>query len=485
MIVTLFIVRSRAFQRGVALGLLFSSLLIYAQETIDYEIGPTPAVESSEQGSVTEMPIDLAAALRLADEQNLDIALYYEDVEQASMDLSSARYLALPTIRAGGSYNRHSGPLQETSGQVIDVNRDSRYLGLGSGAVGAGNPQLAGIALEVDIADAVFEPLVAKQQLSAARAASVVNRHNVLLQVASAYYRLVQKHAELSIANQSLRRAEDLARLTGDFAEIGQGLVADAELASLQQKINEQRVAMASEMANSAAVELAWLLHLSNDVHLVPADESMPVLSLFEGDETVDELITAAISNRPDVGQQNALIEAAEEEVNAAKYGPLIPRVSASYSVGNFGGSSGSGIDDVASREDFLLMLYWQLDNLGLSDRNEYKRNRSSLKQAEIQKDKVLDQINSEIRNIFMRVKTNRQLLSLSEAAVMHARGAYELNRQRIYDNAGLPLEALAAMQALAEAERTHIEAIVNLNISQIQLHTALGNPVSGPAQQP
>ncbi len=453
------------FRSGVVLGLLISSISVCAQETVDSE---------------AVMPIDLEAALRLADDQNLDIALFYEHVEQASMDLSSAKYLALPTIRAGGSYNRHSGPLQETSGQVIDVDRDSRYLGLGSGAVGAGNPQVAGISIEVDIADALFEPLVAKQQLSATRAASTVNRHNVLLQVASAYYRLVQRHAELVIANQSLQRAEELARITGDFAEIGEGLLADAELAALQQKIYEQREATAAQMTSVAAIELARLLHLSSDVHLVPADESMPVLGLFLGDENIGELISAAISNRPDVSQYTALVDAAQDEVNAAKYGPLIPRLSASYSVGNFGGSTGSGIEDVASREDFLLMLYWQLNNLGLTDRNDYRRNQSSLRQAEIQRDKVLDQINSEIQNIFNRVRTNHQLLTLSEAAVVHARGAYELNRQRIYDNAGLPLEALAAMQALAEAEQTYIEAVMNLNISQIQLHTALGNPVSG-----
>ena len=134
-----------------------------------------------------------------------------------------------------------------------------------------------------------------------------------------------------------------------------------------------------------------------------------------------------------------ALLRAAEGQVNAAKFGPLIPKVSASYSTGNFGGSAGSGIDDLTGREDFQLMLYWQLDNLGLTDRNDYKRNQSSLRRAEIQRDKVLDQINSEIQNIFTRVRTNHTLLSLSEAAVVHARGAYELNRQRIYDNAGFP----------------------------------------------
>jgi hypothetical protein len=61
---------------------------------------------------------------------------------------------------------------------------------------------------------------------------------------------------------------------------------------------------------------------------------------------------------------------------------------------------------------------------------------------------------------------------------VQHAADAYERNRERIYDQQGLPLEAQAAMQALATAELARIDAIVGYDLAQIRLHTALGNPL-------
>jgi outer membrane protein TolC len=60
----------------------------------------------------------------------------------------------------------------------------------------------------------------------------------------------------------------------------------------------------------------------------------------------------------------------------------------------------------------------------------------------------------------------------------MRATDAYELHRDRIYDQQGLPLEALSAMQALANAELARIDAVVSYDLAQIRLHTALGNPL-------
>ncbi|HEU4619600.1 MAG TPA: TolC family protein, partial [Gammaproteobacteria bacterium] len=80
-------------------------------------------------GAATEgnaLRIDLGTALRLADERNLDIAIYLARVTEASARLARARSLGIPTLRVGAGYNRHRGNIQETSGQVIDADRVSR-----------------------------------------------------------------------------------------------------------------------------------------------------------------------------------------------------------------------------------------------------------------------------------------------------------------------------------------------------------------------
>ena len=68
--------------------------------------------------------------------------------------------------------------------------------------------------------------------------------------------------------------------------------------------------------------------------------------------------------------------------------------------------------------------------------------------------------------------------LPLADARSQHATQAYELQRERIYDQQGLPLEAQQAMQALATAELARIEVAVGYDLAQIRLHTALGNPL-------
>ena len=84
----------------------------------------------------------------------------------------------------------------------------------------------------------------------------------------------------------------------------------------------------------------------------------------------------------------------------------------------------------------------------------------------------------AEVREAYASTQSRRGQLPLADAAVEHASQAYELNRERIYDKQGLPLEALAAMQVLATAELARIDALVGYDLAQIRLHTALGNPL-------
>ena len=130
--------------------------------------------------------LDLPAALRLADERNLDVAIYLERVAEANAKLAQARTLAVPTLRVGGSANRHDGTLQETSGNVVDADRSARFTGLGAGAAGAGELAAPGVSIGVDVADAIFQPLVARQNRAAVAASAVANRHAVLVDVAAA-----------------------------------------------------------------------------------------------------------------------------------------------------------------------------------------------------------------------------------------------------------------------------------------------------------
>ena len=441
--------------------------------------GSAGAQEPATTGAAELLRIDLATALRLADERNLDVAIFMERVAEANAKLAQARTLAVPTIRLGGSYNRHTGNLQETGGQVVDADRAARFQGLGAGAVGAGDLQAAGLGVSVDIADAIFQPLVARQNRAAAEAAATANQHRVLVEVAAAHLRLVQARSDYEIVGDALERAEDLATLTRDYAAAGEGLLADAEMAAVQPLFWQQRRLAAEERATIAAADLAQLLHLEGDVTLAAIETEIPVLDIYSGTEPVETLVARALGARPEREQLDALLAAAEEDFNSQRLGPLIPSVALNYSTGQFGGNPGSSVDDLGKRDDFTLLLYWQFDNFGFGSHARTDEKRARLRQIGLERDKLAAAITAEVRAGVARVSSLRGQVGIAQLTIEQARQAYTLHRDRIYDRQGLPLEALQAMQTLATAELARNDALGAYSLAQLRLHTALGNPVT------
>jgi outer membrane protein TolC len=424
-----------------------------------------PCVASGQQTPQEALPVDLPTALRLADERNLDIAIYLERIEAASARVAESRTLAAPTIRAGSTYDRHTGNIQETSGNVLDVDRVSQFTGLDLG-------------VGFSIADAVYAPLVARQNRDAVTAAATANRHVVLLDVATTYIGLLRAREETAIVESALARANDLARLTADYAEAGQGLLADAEMAAVQPLVWEQRRLVSAEREIAAAVELVRLLHLESGVTIEPIETAIPLLEIFTGDEDVEALVASALANRPESEQFDVLVAAAEDELNAQRYRLFIPSVALGYSVGEFGGAPGSSIRNTDDRDDLMLSLYFEIDGLGFGQRARADERRSELRRMNLEREKLHDGIAADVREAHARVRSFSRQREFTAAAVERAAQAYRLNRERIFDLQGLPLETLQAMQTLATAELAELDTRAGHAIAQVRLQTMVGRPI-------
>jgi len=440
---------------------LVSTLLATTAATVACE-WPLAAQQAS-----SALEIDLPTAVRLADERNLDLAIYLARVEAATARLTQARLLAVPSVRVGTTEGRHEGTIQDVAGNILDVDSASRFRGVTAG-------------VDIDIADAIFQPLVARQSRTAVVAEAAANRQQVLLQAAAAYIRLVQARTEANVVVRALERATDLATLTANYAESGEGLPSDAEMAAVQPALWEQRRAIAEERTITAEAELVRLLRLDAEVELAPVDTAPPALEIFSGTEDVAELIARAQDGRPETEQAAALLAAAEDDLTAERYGWFVPSLSFNLSSGEFGGGTGSSIPGTDDRDDRSLTLYWRFEGLGFGQRARIDEKRAQLQELAFQRDKLRDAIAAEVRESHARVVSLRRQVELADVALGHAQRAYELNRTRIFDQQGLPLEALAAMQSLANAELGAVEARAGLSVAQIRLHTVLGSPLAG-----
>ena len=151
------------------------------------------------------LPIDLPTALALANANPLDIQIAGERLKAADAALARAKLLWLPNIDMGVDYFRHDGQIQDIVGNVFTTSRSSFLVGAGPTAV-------------FSTSDAYFGPLAARQLHSARQADAQATRNDTTLQVAETYFTVQQARGEVAAAIDTLRRAEELVRLTEKVA---------------------------------------------------------------------------------------------------------------------------------------------------------------------------------------------------------------------------------------------------------------------------
>src|SRR5216110_3316436 len=127
-------------------------------------------------------PIDLPTVLRLANAQNLDIQIARERLKEAKANHESAVELFLPWVAPGAVYRRHENRIQDVVGNILDADKQSYTVG---GAIMA----------QMDLGDAVYKSLAAKQLVSAADHALESQRQDSTLAAAQGYYDLSKAKA--------------------------------------------------------------------------------------------------------------------------------------------------------------------------------------------------------------------------------------------------------------------------------------------------
>lgn len=430
--------------------------------------------------------LNLPTALSMIGGQHPAVGFAQWRVQEAYAQLHRAQVLWLPSIQPGFSFHRHDGNFQASDGSILDVNRNSFQYGLGTGATGAGTTPIPGIVAQFHLADAIFQPEIAQKTAWARGHAAngVVNEQ--LLNVAVAYLELLDAEQDLIILKESRQRTGDLAKLTGDFAAAGQGLQADADRLQTELRLVENRLAAARERVEVASARLAQTLSIDAGQRIVPLDPTVVPIELVSLEMDKGVLISTGLSNRPELKEAQALVAAACEQYQRQKYAPFVPSVLLGLSTGGFGGGLGNSLNNVDSRYDFDALLSWEIRNLGFGEGAVRRESEALIQQAKYEKIRVLDQVAREVAEAHAQVLHRAERIAITQHAIQSAEDSYTRNLNRIRDGQGLPLEVLQSVQALEDARRAYLRAVVEYNEAQFRLQWALGWPlITVPTPQP
>ncbi len=420
-------------------------------------------------------PLDLSGVLGLADGQNPQVVLARERINEAYAQVDRADVLWLPSLRAGVNYNKHEGPIQDVAGNVFNTSRGALYGGLGAGAVGAGSPSVPGLVANFHLTDAIFQPKIARHQASSRQFAATSARNDVLCDSAIAYLELLRAEQRLAIACEAREKTNRIATLTGEFARVGQGATVDHDRSLAELAARDGDLSQAEELVQTTSAKLAFLIHADPSVTITTNEPVVIPLSFTSSESTAHELVAQGLSRRPELAEHRQLVGEACERLRREKFAPLIPSVLLGVSYGGFGGGLGSNITNTSDRFDGDAIAYWEVRNFGFGEQAVRNEAASRLRQAQWREVSVMDRIAQEVVEAHGQVQSRRQRIELAKHGIEAAQRSYDLNLQRIENAKGLPIEALQAVQALAQSRRDYLNAVIDHNVAQMRLCRATG----------
>jgi outer membrane protein TolC len=435
--------------------------------------GPAVAADGLPIREVTMVNILASVAGR-----NPEVGFANQRYAEAYARLVAARALWLPSINAGLGWNNHAGPLQASNGSVSEVSRSSLTTGLGVQTIGAGSPVVPGLFANFHSAEAIFRPRIANRAAAARDAAVRTTINDLLLDTALAYLELLRAHQSRAIAVDIREHAERLATATADFARTGAGNEADADRAATELSIRQNEVVQADEEILVASARVVELLNEDPRFVLAPLEPAIAPVELVPLDAPIQTLLPAGLERRPELAEARHLVGEAVQRIRMERLSPWLPNVLMGTSYAAFGGGEGSQIGNTAGRFDLDAITYWQVRGLGVGEYAARREAQAQHDQTRMQQIRVMNRVSREIVEAHAQVLARHRQIGIAEQAVRRATDSFERNWLRVRDLEGLPIETLQSIQALDQARREYLRALVDYNAAQFSLQRALGWPI-------
>ena len=407
-------------------------------------------------------PIDLATALRLAGANGVDVQIALERLQAAKANATIAVTQFLPWLSASANYRRHGGLIQDVVGNIVEADKAAYALG-------------GAINLQVDVGDAYFRTLAARQTSRAAEQGLEAQRQETLVRAAQAYFDLLVAQAVAAVAVQALEISQDYESQLHRAVDAGIALKGDELRVRVQTRRNQLSLQQATEQRRILAARLAEALRLDPAVELVAQDLELTPPTVVPATEAVEALVSEALEARPELKEARALVHVAEQTEKGAIYGPLIPMVGGQAFFGAVGGGKDNGPTTFGGSRDYVAAIGWRLGPGGLFDLGRIRSTRARREEAKWNVEKVKDSVARQVVEARTRLLSQQEQLETAKEALAAAEQGLELARGRKEFEVGVVLENILAEQDQTRARQDYARALGEYEKAQYGLSRALG----------
>jgi outer membrane protein TolC len=408
------------------------------------------------------LPLTLDTVLRLAQDQNGQVAIARARLEEAFAQRDVAAKAWLPDLWVGTSYYRHEGGIQ---------NEDGTFTHSSFGSLFAGTE----IRGRFDLREAVFQKVDAERKVWQQKGELSRLTSENLLEAANTYVDLLTARSGEALALGVRKILQDLLERTEKLAKADPAF--EVEVPRIRGELNGQdfTIRKLREGARAAAVKLLYLLGLDPSAELVLLDRQLVAFQLVDPYASLEQLVQEAVTKGPGVRELEGLLNLIHEAACKAQGpGKYLPTFDIRMGEGVFGAGAGSR-STWDNRFDVVLQARWNLTPL-FSAQERKRVAQAKMQQVHLSMDDLRRKLTMGVQEAYEATRGAQERMRHAERQVAQEKDAHDRSEFRLRNVKGTaPSEVLLGIRALGGARYRYLQAVQDQDKAQLRLMVLLG----------
>jgi outer membrane protein len=415
-------------------------------------------------GQTAAEPLSLQTAVELALAANLGIKRSQEEITATEALRNASRTVFLPSLDTSYTLlHRNEERLSRNpiTGRSTVALPQEQY----SWSTSVRQPIFTGFKL-------LNEYRLAELGLDRAEVEAHVTRQDVILDAKNAYFTVLKTLKLLDVAEQQVTSIAAQRDVADNFYKVGLSPLNDLLQAQVQLANAIQRRTVAVNDLEIARAQFNTVLRRPVNTPVALLDDVAHAAYRV----SLEECLEAAQKNRLEIRVANLDVDIAERQIKLTEkdYFPAVDVVGSYFRVGDdWQVDGGGGISDSAgwNVQATATWSLWEWGRTGYGRKEKLAR----LAQSRFRRSELLDTIQLQVKEAYLRTKEAEQNIATVEQAVAQARENLRITEEQYKEQVATQTDVLIAQTLLTQTETNFTNALFDFKIAKAFLLRAIG----------
>ena len=413
---------------------------------------------------------NLSQTIEAALKANLGLQRSKDEIDAATATRSARATEFFPTLNARYGYIKRDQPTTQflgfQDGRAVDtlINPEDEYNFVTSFS----QPIFTGFAL-------YNQYKIADLGLDIAEFTEKLTRQDVILDAKNAYFLILKAQKLMDVADETVKQIAAQKEVAENMYQVGMSPLNDLLQSQVQLANAKQALITAKNNLDLTKSQFNTLLRRQVNSPVSVVD----ILDFTPWVQSIEDCLSQAKNNRLEIEVTDLEIQIAEKDYKLSQrdFYPSVNLVGTWTKRGtDWDVDGGEGISD-KDFWDIRATATWDFWQWGRT-RYGVKEKLSRLSQAKLRKEQVLDNIDLEVKQAYLKVQESQKNITTIEKAIEQAKENLRITEERYKEQVSTTTDVLVAQTLLTETMTNYYNALYDFKIAKAILYRGLGQEV-------